>query len=136
MPPRGLFGGISPIRSGEHRGAIDLKHTGIVPIVDLARIYALAGALEDVNTQDRLQRAADSGEISVDGVRDLRQALEFLAAMRIRHQARQMAQGQAPDNFLVVDSLSNFERSQLKDAFGVVHTLQSVLEQRFQAGRF
>jgi CBS domain-containing protein len=135
-PPRGLFGGISPIRSGEHRGAIDLKHTGIVPIVDLARIYALAGALEDVNTQDRLQRAADSGEISVDGVRDLRQALEFLAAMRIRHQARQMAQGQAPDNFLVVDSLSNFERSQLKDAFGVVHTLQSVLEQRFQAGRF
>jgi CBS domain-containing protein len=135
-PPRGLFGGISPIRSGEHRGAIDLKHTGIVPIVDLARIYALAGALDAVNTQDRLQRAADSGEISADGVRDLRQALEFLAVLRIRHQARQMAQGRPADNFLVVDRLSNFERGQLKDAFGVVHKLQSVLEQRFQVGRF
>ncbi|GIX24119.1 MAG: histidine kinase [Caldimonas sp.] len=135
-PPRGLFGGIAPIRSGEHRGAIDLKHTGIVPIVDLARIYALAAALKEVNTQERLQRAADSGEISADGARDLRQALEFLAALRIRHQAGQIAQGRAPDNFLVVERLSHFERSQLKEAFDIVHTLQSVLEQRFQSGWF
>ena len=47
-----------------------------------------------------------------------------------------MAGGAGADNFLKPDELSNFERGQLKNAFGVVQTLQSVLGQRYQAGRF
>ena len=43
-----------------------------------------------------------------------------------------MARGQSPDNHLALIELSNFERSQLKDAFGVVQTLQSVLAQRYR----
>jgi len=132
-PPLSLFGGISTVRSGERRDTVDLKHSGIVPIVDLARIYALAGGHEAVNTHDRLSIAAQSGEISEQGARDLRDALEFMATLRIRHQAAQTAQGQAADNFLSLRELSNFERGQLKDAFGVVQTLQSVLAQRYRA---
>lgn len=49
-PPLGLFEQIAVTRGGEHRGTIDLKHNGIVPIVDLARNYALAGGLDAVNT--------------------------------------------------------------------------------------
>jgi CBS domain-containing protein len=131
-PPLTLFGGISTVRSGELRDAVDLKHSGIVPIVDLARIYALAGGHEAVNTHDRLAIAAQSGEISEQGARDLRDALEFMATLRIRHQAAQTAQGQAADNFLSLGELSNFERGQLKDAFGVVQTLQNVLAQRYR----
>ena len=131
-PPLSLFGGLSTIRSGEHRDTIDLKHTGIVPIVDLARIYALAGGHAAVNTHDRLAIAADSKEISAQSAHDLRDALEFMAGLRIRHQALQMTRGDAADNFLVPEELSNFERSQLKDAFGVVQTLQSVLAQRYR----
>ena len=43
-----------------------------------------------------------------------------------------MARSQAPDNHLALTELSNFERSQLKIAFGVVQTLQSVLAQRYR----
>jgi CBS domain-containing protein len=43
-----------------------------------------------------------------------------------------MAQGQAPDNFLDPAEISNFERTQLRDAFQVVQTLQSVLAQRYK----
>jgi CBS domain-containing protein len=135
-PPLGLFGGLSTIRSGEHKGTLDLKHEGIVPVVDLARVYALAGGHDAVNTHDRLAVAADSGEISAQGVHDLRDALEFMSTIRIRHQARQMAAGQPVDNFLRPDELSNFERGQLKDAFGVVKALQDVLAHRYQGGRF
>jgi len=131
-PPLSLFGGLSTIRSGEHRDTIDLKHTGIVPIIDLARVYALAGGHEAVNTHDRLVIAADSKEISAQSARDLRDALEFMASLRIQHQARLIARGQAADNYLQPEDLSNFERSQLKDAFGVVQTLQSVLAQRYR----
>ena len=129
-PPLGMFGGISTVRAGEVKDAVDLKHSGIVPIVDLARVYALAGGHEAVNTHERLSVAADSGEISAQSARDLRDALEFLAGLRIAHQARQIEQGQAADNMLSLSELSNFERTQLKDAFAVVQTLQSVLAQR------
>jgi CBS domain-containing protein len=131
-PPLTLFGGIATVRHGELRDAIDLKHSGIVPIVDLARIYALAGGHEAVNTFERLSVAAQSQEISEQGARDLRDALEFLASVRIRHQTAQLARGLPADNFLSLSELSNFERSQLKDAFGVVQTLQSVLAQRYR----
>ncbi|MFH1814175.1 MAG: putative nucleotidyltransferase substrate binding domain-containing protein [Pseudomonadota bacterium] len=135
-PPLGLFRAISTIRAGEHRGTIDFKHNGIVPVVDLARVYALAGGHEAINTYDRLDVAATSGEISGQSARDLRETLEFIARIRIRHQVSQIAAGLTADNFVKPDELSNFERSQLKDAFGVVQTLQSVLGQRYQAGRF
>ena len=134
-PPLGLFGQIAVTRGGEHRGTIDLKHNGIVPIVDLARNYALAGGLDAVNTQDRLAASAQSGEVSAQAARDLGDALEFISALRIAHQTRQIAAGQAPDNFLRLDELSSFERGTLKDAFGVVQKLQSVLSQRYHGGR-
>jgi CBS domain-containing protein len=132
QPPLGMFKGISTIRSGEHKGTIDLKHSGVVPIVDLARVYALAGGDSAVNTHDRLLGAAAGGSISEQSARDLREALEFLAFLRIQHQARQIAAGQAPDNFLDPGSISNFERTQLKDAFNVVAALQNVLGQRYR----
>ena len=134
-PPLGLFGSLARIRGGEHAGTIDLKHSGVVPIVDLARLFALAGGAPAVNTQERLEGAATSGEVSVQSARDLGEALEFISRIRIRHQARQLAAAQAPDNFLALQELSNFERSHLKDAFAVVHTLQGVLGQRYRTGR-
>ncbi|MGE0097277.1 MAG: putative nucleotidyltransferase substrate binding domain-containing protein [Hydrogenophaga sp.] len=136
QPALGFFKGLTAQRSGEHKGTIDLKHNGIVPVVDLARVYALAGGDQAVNTHDRLLGASAGGAISEQSARDLRDAFEFMGTMRIQHQARQMEQGLPPDNFLEPQEVSNFERTQLKDAFTVVQTLQSVLGQRFQAGRF
>ena len=134
-PALGLFGQITVSRGGEHPGTVDMKHSAIVPIVDLARIYALAGGLDAVNTHDRLDVAAEGGEVSPQAARDLADALEFISALRIAHQTRQIAAGEAPDNFLRLDELSSFERGTLKDAFGVVHQLQSVLGQRYYGGR-
>jgi CBS domain-containing protein len=135
-PPLGLFGGIAPIKSGDHKGTVDLKMNGIVPIIDVARICALAAGHDAVSTQDRLRSAAESGEINAKDAHDLRDALEFLASLRIRHQAQRIAAGQAADNYLELEELSNFERKQMKDAFAVVKNIQDVLGQRYQAGRF
>jgi CBS domain-containing protein len=135
-PPLGMFGQITLIKGGDNPHTIDLKHTGIVPIVDLARVYALAAGVTVANTHDRLEVSAQAGEVTEQSARDLRGALAFLGKLRIAHQARQMAQGKAPDNFLALEELSNFERSHLKEAFSVVQTLQGVLGQRYAGGRF
>ncbi len=135
-PALGMFGQLAPARGGAHNGCIDLKHHGIVPIVDLARVYALASGLDAVNTHDRLEQAAQAGALGEGSARDLCDALESLGKLRIAHQTRQVERGLAPDNFLRVSELSNVERAHLKSAFGVVQQLQSVLAQRYQGGRF
>ena len=126
-PPLGLLRGIATIRSGEHRNTLDLKHNGVVPIVDLGRIYALQARLAPVNTRARLEAAADTTVLSPSGARDLMDAYDLIAQSRLQHQADQIRTGVAPDNFLAPSDLSDFERSHLRDAFVVVKTMQSAL---------
>ncbi|NJN45233.1 MAG: hypothetical protein HC808_00575 [Candidatus Competibacteraceae bacterium] len=98
------------IRGGEHNRTLDLKHNGVVPIIDLARVHALAGGVTAVNTRDRLEATASLGALSPDGAANLRDALEFIGTVRLRHQARQIKAGKQPDNFFSPRDLSPFER--------------------------
>ncbi|MEM6711158.1 MAG: putative nucleotidyltransferase substrate binding domain-containing protein [Pseudomonadota bacterium] len=133
-PPLGLFRGFALIRSGEHKDTLDLKHNGVVPIVDLARMYALEGAIPVVNTRARLEAAQEAGAVSTSGASDLIDAYDLISTVRLRHQARQIRQGERPDNYLSPSRLSAFERNHLKDAFGVIKGLQSALGHGRSAG--
>ncbi|MDA5092836.1 DUF294 nucleotidyltransferase-like domain-containing protein [Aliiroseovarius sp. KMU-50] len=124
-PPLGLLRGFATIRSGEHKNQLDMKHNGVVPVVDLGRIYALQGKLSEVNTRARLEAAQRAGVLSGSGGSDLLDAYDLIADTRLEHQAAQIRQGQAPDNFLSPSDLSDFERSHLRDAFVVVKSMQS-----------
>ena len=126
-PPLGLLRGFATIRSGEHKNHIDMKHNGVVPVVDLGRIYALIGELSPANTRARLQDAENTGVISASGARDLIEAYDVIAQSRLENQARLIRSGRAPDNFLAPYDLSDFERSHLRDAFVVVRTMQSAV---------
>ncbi|MEW2913440.1 DUF294 nucleotidyltransferase-like domain-containing protein [Leisingera sp. JC11] len=126
-PPLGLLRGLATIRSGEHRNTLDMKHNGVVPVVDLGRIYALQGQLAEVNTRARLEAAEAAGVLSPSGARDLMDAYDLIAQTRLEHQAAQIRSAQAPDNYLAPSDLSDFERSHLRDAFVVVKTMQSAV---------
>lgn len=126
-PPLGLLRGFATIRSGEHKNHIDLKMNGVVPVVDLGRIYALIGQLPAVNTRARLEAATEAGVISASGARDLIEAYDLIAETRLEHQARRVKAGERPDNFIAPSELSDFERSHLRDAFVVVRTMQSAV---------
>ncbi|MFO7759130.1 MAG: DUF294 nucleotidyltransferase-like domain-containing protein [Roseovarius sp.] len=127
--PLGFFRGFTLIRSGENRNTIDLKASGVVPVVDLGRIYALLGSLTAANTRDRIEGARDAGVISKSGAHDLLDAYDLIAETRLRHQAGQVARGEAPDNFMNPAEMSDLERNHLRDAFMVVKTMQSAIGQ-------
>ena len=128
-PPLGLLRGFATIRSGDHKNHIDMKHNGVVPVVDLGRIYALIGQLEPANTRARLEAAEAAGVISQSGARDLIEAYDLIAQTRLENQARLVRSGRKPDNFLAPSDMSDFERSHLRDAFVVVRTMQSAVGQ-------
>ena len=125
QPPLGLFRGFATVRSGEHKNTIDLKHNGVVPVVDLGRIYALTGQLRMANARARITAAIEVGAVSGSGGRDLLDAYDMIAETRLIHQAAQIRHGEKPDNFMAPADLSDFERSHLRDAFVVVKTMQN-----------
>jgi CBS domain-containing protein len=129
--PLGFFRNFVMIRGGEHDRTLDMKHSGVVPIVDIARIHALGNGITAVNTSNRLQAAIHTSSISAQGARDLMDAYEFISITRLKHQVAQIRSDTRPDNFLRPESLSAFERSHLKDAFNVIKTLQTALESNF-----
>ena len=135
-PPIGFFRNFVLIRGGEHNHTFDIKHRGIVPIVDLARVYALSAGLDEINTLERLRAAGTARALSTDGAANLVDAHEFIGTLRMRHQANQLRRGEKADNFLSPDDLSPLERGHLKDAFALINTMQESLGQRYQAGRF
>ena len=132
-PPLGFFRQFVLERGGEHDEALDLKHRGIVPITDIARILALSLGMEQVNTVDRLRACAGSKVLSEDMGENLEDALEFIATLRILHQAHQIKNGRKADNFVPPEELSELEREHLKHAFKVIQTMQETMVKRFGA---
>ena len=126
-PPLGLLRGFATIRSGEHKNQLDLKHNGVVPVVDLGRVYALQGQLTEVGTRARLKAAESAGVLSPSGARDLLDAYDLIAETRLEHQVAMVKRGAKPDNYLSPTDLSDFERSHLRDAFVVIKTMQSAV---------
>jgi len=135
-PPLGFFRNLVLIRGGQHDRTVDIKHTGVGPIVDLARVFALAAGVPAVNTRERLEAAQKAGALAAESAADLRDALEFISFIRLRHQARMIRRGKEADNFVEPGDLSSFERTHLKDAFAVVKATQAVLADTYQTGRF
>ncbi|WP_448556393.1 putative nucleotidyltransferase substrate binding domain-containing protein [Thalassotalea montiporae] len=123
-PPLGFFRDFVLISNGDNKKTMDLKHNGIAPIVDLARIYALQQGISAVNTIERLRQAAGTPAITKASADNLIDAFEFLTTLRLNHQAAQLTQGQKADNYLSPKEISKLEREHLKDAFKVIKTLQ------------
>jgi CBS domain-containing protein len=135
-PPLGFFRQFVLVHDDEHDDSLDLKHRGVIPVVDLARVFALSAGLTQLNTQERLIAAEKAGVLSHEGAEDLLHAVEFIATLRARHQAEQHQAGVEMDNFIRPDNLSRMERIQLKDAFAAIATMQEALAQRYQSARF
>lgn len=135
-PPIGFFRNFVLVSGGDHDHTLDIKHRGTVPVVDLARVHALSAGIREINTIERLKRAAEVQAMSRDGAANLIDAIEFIGTLRMQHQVRQLKKGRKADNYLPPDELSPLERGHLKDAFSLINTMQESLGQRHQAGRF
>ena len=130
-PPLGFFRDFVLEQKGKHKDTLDLKHNGIAPIVDLARIYALSQGISAVNTIERIKQAAGSAAITKSSAENLIDAYEFLGILRVKHQANRLMQGLEADNHLSPKELSKLEREHLKDAFKVIKTLQDSRQASF-----
>ena len=133
-PPTGFLRGLVVEHGGEHRGRLDLKHGGVIPIVDLARWAGMAAGVTIASTPERLRAAEGAGTLPTADLRTLSDAFALISELRVGHQVAQLRAGAEPDDHLDPGDLSPLMRTQLKEAFRAVAAVQKRLGTELSLG--
>jgi CBS domain-containing protein len=130
-PPTGFLRDFVVEHSGERRGQLDIKHGGLIPIVDLARWAGMAAGVASASTVERLRAA---GTLESAQARTLMEAFGFIFSLRLDHQVEQLRRGEEPDDFIDPKTLNPLARSYLREAFRAVASVQSGLANELSLG--
>ena len=133
-PPTGFLRDFVVEHSGERRGQLDIKHGGMIPIVDLARWAGMAAGVASASTLERLRAAEAAGTLESAEARTLMEAFGFIFSLRLDHQVEQLRRGQAPDDFIDPKTLNPLARSYLREAFRAVASVQANLSAELSLG--
>ena len=126
-PPIGLFHRVRQDRDG-----IDLKATGLLPIIGLARDFALEAQSHERSTLARLDAARRSGVLSEEGAETLDESFRFLFRLRLDRQLRALSSGETPTNRVRLEEIDALSARHLKEAFLYVRQMQQAVAQRFR----
>lgn len=130
-PPLGFFRTFVMEQDGRHQNIINIKGRGIAPMTDLVRVHALATRSRAQNSFERLDDIERAGTLPAGQAEKLRYALEFMALVRMRHQAQEVKQEQPPDNAIEPEQIDATERHNLKEAFQTLSNAQNFVRFRY-----
>src|SRR5262249_62054641 len=133
-PPTGFFRGLVVEHSGEHRGRLDLKNGGMIPIADLARWAGMAAGVTSASTVARLRAAEAAGTLPARDAQTLEEAFELVSSLRLEHQVAQLRRGEEPDNHVDPSQLSALTRTYLREAFRAVASIQRRIAAELKMG--
>ena len=133
-PPTGFLRGLVVEHTGEYRGRLDLKHGGVIPIVDLARWAGMAAGVTSASTHERLRAAPAAGSLSAADAHTLADAFDLINGLRLGHQVEQLWSGRPPDDHIDPATLSRLMRTQLKEAFRAVASIQRRISAQLNVG--
>lgn len=134
-PPLGFFKNFMVEQDGRNKKSINMKRRGTAPLADLIRVHALAVGSRSCNSFERIKDIIEAGILPKGRGEDIRDAMEFISIVRIRHQATDVEQDIEPDNNIEPEHLSEFERCNLKDAFQILSNAQKFLTFRYHPNR-
>ena len=112
----GWFNRLKTESGPEHRGEVNVKKAGMMPLAESARLLALRRGVSEVSTLSRLRGLRDCGELKADFCDELEWAFEVFARILLRGQIASAEAGEIPGNYVRADSLSARERENLKRA--------------------
>ncbi len=129
--PLSFFKNFIVEKNGEHKNKLDIKHQGITPFVNFARILALRHGIKETNTLARLHVLAKEEILEETLWAKAVDAYEMQMQLRIIHQLNQIEADGQPDNYIAPDQLSELEKRMLRDSFEVIDRLHGVLKTMF-----
>ena len=130
-PPIGMFGKLVVETKGEHKGAINIK-AALLPVVDLARIYALKHRIDQTNTLTRLFRLYTKHILSNKQYIDMVQSYNYAMHLRFMRQITTIIdEEKPPDNYINPQNLSYLDNAMLKEVLKKIEQIQQKLKSEF-----
>jgi CBS domain-containing protein len=127
-PPIGFFRNFVVESKGKHRNSFDIK-SAMLPIVDLARIYALNHEIVETNTRERIHSLYLKKVFSAQEYNEIDKAYSFLMQLRFVRQINAVIEENTkPDNYINPKKLSRIEQKMLKEIFTRIEKFQERLE--------
>lgn len=127
-PPTGFVRDFVVEHTGEHRGELDLKHGGLVPVASIARWAAIV--MRDVrgSTPERLRRAQQAGLLTADESSSLTGAFEEIFGLLMTREIDAIRASRPPSRYLAPRELDSLTRRLLRETFRVISAVQATLE--------
>ena len=123
----GFRGQLATGRGDSPPGRLDLKHEGIIPLVNLVRFHALANGVTISPTLDRIDAVASVGGLEREAADELSEAFGAITRRRFEHHAAQIDAGVTADNLIDPGELTPIARADLREALHVVRRAQKRL---------
>jgi CBS domain-containing protein len=133
-PPTGFLRDLVVEHTGEHRGRLDIKRGGMLPLVNLARYGGLAAGSRATGTVERLTVAQQAGTLPRETADTLLEAFDMLTALRLEHQVEALRAGRAPDDHIDPRTLNPLARRYLRGAFRAIASIQRTLSNELELG--
>jgi CBS domain-containing protein len=130
-PPTGLLGRFITEKTGEHRGELDVKRSGLIFVVEGIRILALRHGIRETSTINRITALVDGGFINAGDGEYFEAAYRFLLHYALNSQVEKALSGRAPDTYIDPSRLSPRDREMLRHAFRAVSSLQGLVASEF-----
>jgi CBS domain-containing protein len=120
-------GQLATEKHGRAAGRLDIKHGGIIPLVNLVRFHAFAAGVTISPTLDRIDAAARVGALPEDEAQALREAQAVITRVRFARHAEAIEAGLPADNLIDPGELTPIGRTELREALSVVRREQKRL---------
>jgi CBS domain-containing protein len=111
-----------------HRGQIDVKLWGTLPLAEAARLRAMMAGLTRLSTLGRIAALKAGGHLGSDDADALTSGYEFMTGLQLRQQLADVEAGRRPGNFVDPATLTERERERLRDALRAVNAFRRELE--------
>ena len=133
----GWFGRFITVKDEpEHRGKINLKHTGTVPLLDAVRLLSLREGIEVGSTLARIDALADKGVLNADEQDYLSGAFRHLSMIILRQQLRDHEAGLPVSNYVSPKALSKREKDYLRDCLRAIRQFRGRVRSEFTGDVF
>ena len=109
----------------EHRGKINLKYAGTLPLAEAVRLLALRAGIAATGTLARLDALHAAGHVGRDMQDRLRAAFDHITGLQLRQQIADYEAGRPVSNFVDPAELTAREIDLLKDAFRAINDFRA-----------
>jgi signal-transduction protein with cAMP-binding, CBS, and nucleotidyltransferase domain len=120
----------------QHKGKINLKHTGTLPLVHNVRMLALREGVASTGTLDRIAALQVKGMFDQDEQDYLAGAFEHITGLLLRQQIRDFKAGKKVNNFVHPKAMSKRERDILTSSLRAIDKLRGRVRSEFLADIF